>query len=65
MDAHIITLQEIIAHHEQDIERLSHELYTQQKDIIRLQKIVTGLCEKIETLSHNLPAEQDSPPPHY
>ena len=65
MNLDIITLQEIITHHEQEIERLSHELYVQQKDIMRLQKIVSGLCEKLENLSYHLPPEKESPPPHY
>ena len=68
MEDEIIKLQEIIAHQGEDIEKMSVELYTQQKEI----SILKGELKKVEAKIKNIlsdsgirRSDEETPPPHY
>lgn len=71
MEKDIQTLQEMVVHQQEDISRLSDELYTQQQEITHLRTLVKALQKQMEqTLAEaavgaggdNSP---EPPPPHY
>ena len=65
----IILLQEALLHQGEEIQHLSHELYTQQKEIARLQNTMALLQLQFKTAlsgdSEIRPLDQETPPPHY
>lgn len=69
MEKVIIKLQEEIFHQGEYIERLSTELYAQQKEIVQLRKQLQGLSDKFESVSNDGASirrpEEETPPPHY
>jgi uncharacterized coiled-coil protein SlyX len=68
MNTSIIQLQEIIAHLEHDVSKLSQELYIQQKELAMLRIQVQQLGSQLRTAVDSSPvrsADQETPPPHY
>ena len=66
MDKDIIALQEMLAHQSLEIEKLSDELYAQQKETTKLGREVKRLSTQLEMLSHQQSDGADEPPPpHY
>lgn len=64
----IITLQERIAYQDEEITRLSDELYAQQKDMADLRRELKNIASKIdqgESESNIRPVSEETPPPHY
>ena len=64
----IIALQETLAHQEQEIVRMSEEIYTQQREIAILRQQVMQLDAKFKEVIEEIPTrttEQEAPPPHY
>ena len=65
----LITLQEIVSHQEEEIARLSAELYAQQRDVKLLKAEMAALQAMIKTgMLQDSPMrspEQETPPPHY
>ncbi|MBM3617123.1 MAG: SlyX family protein [Alphaproteobacteria bacterium] len=71
MEKDIQTLQELVAHQQEDISRLSDELYIQQQEIVKLQTLVKAVQKQLEQAlaeaavgagGDNSP---EPPPPHY
>lgn len=69
MEKDIQTLQETVAHQQEDISRLSDELYTQQQEIAQLQVLVRALQSRIDQVANEATTPQgdapEPPPPHY
>lgn len=69
MEKALITLQEIVSHQEEEIARLSAELYAQQRDVMLLKAEVASLQAMVKTAmlqeSPLRPHDQETPPPHY
>lgn len=69
MEDIIIGLQETLAHQEQEVARMSEELYTQQQEIsILRQQIIRLEAKLIGMIEEGLPTrsiDQEAPPPHY
>lgn len=68
MEETIIKLQELIEHQREDIANLSHELYTQQKEVALLKKHLLKLHDKMQSIENNRGAANagdEPPPPHY
>ena len=68
MEDEIIRLQEMVAHQSSDIEKLSAELYIQQKEIVGLKDKLTKLENKIKEQgedSNIRSLDEETPPPHY
>jgi len=69
MNEDIITLQIAITRQEDDISRLSDELYTQQKEIAELRTYI----QKVDNILGHLKQDEnnirqpneETPPPHY
>lgn len=64
-----LRLQEAMAHLQQDISRLSDELYTQQREIVELRGYIKLLESRLEQAVLDAAGaskhEQEPPPPHY
>jgi uncharacterized coiled-coil protein SlyX len=68
MDPIIITLQEMLAHQQREIETLSDELYAQQKEIASRRAQMVMLGSKVQTMEANEgnpTGDREPPPPHY
>ena len=67
MEDDIYKLQEIVTNQGEDIQKLSHELYTQQKEIAALREVVKNLKNKMDAHKENIirPIQEEEPPPHY
>jgi len=71
MKDEIIKIQEMITHQNEDINRLSHELYMQQKEVLSLSREVKYLRDQIKRIKNNGDDDirpfsaQDDKPPHY
>jgi uncharacterized coiled-coil protein SlyX len=68
MEKDIIKLQEAIAHQGEDLAKMSHELYLQQKEISQLKDRLFKLETKIKEQGSDSgirPVEDETPPPHY
>jgi len=68
MEDEVIKLQEIIAHQGEDIEKMSHELYVQQKEIMQIKESLKKLESKIKGMGSDSgirSLEEETPPPHY
>ncbi len=61
----ITMLEEQLAHQSIEIERLSDELYAQQKEITQLKKQIGHFKQTVESLSHIRAESDEAPPPHY
>jgi uncharacterized coiled-coil protein SlyX len=67
-DKAIINLQETVFHQGEDIERLSAELYIQQKKMAELNIQIAKLQAKLKNMEEGeniRTAEQETKPPHY
>jgi uncharacterized coiled-coil protein SlyX len=68
MNDEIIKLQEMLIHQGEYIEKMSSELYMQQKEISvlknKLQKLENKLKEQAEG-SNIRSLDEETPPPHY
>lgn len=68
MEKTIIQLQEAIFHQGEDMERMSAELYLQQKELSELRTQIAKLNNKIKILEEGeniRPLSQETLPPHY
>lgn len=65
MTESLTALQEIVAHQELEISRLSDEIYAQQREIAQLRQMLLKFKETVESLSQLRSAEDEIPPPHY
>ncbi|MDA0782712.1 MAG: SlyX family protein [Rickettsiales bacterium] len=68
MEDEIIELQEMAAHQASDIEKLSVEIYIQQKEINMLKEKLQKLESKIKEHGGDSgirSIDEESPPPHY
>ena len=65
MTESLTALQEIVAHQELEISRLSDEIYAQQREIAQLRQMLLKFKETVESLSQLRSAEDETPPPHY
>jgi SlyX protein len=67
MEKELQNLQITLMHHEENIERLSKELHTQQQENWRILERLDLLEKKLQTLSPSLVAseKEETPPPHY
>lgn len=69
MDEAIIKLQILAEHQETEIQALSKELYTQQKELAQLRLQLAELTERLYALENDpgtaLDADDEPPPPHY
>jgi SlyX protein len=64
----IIRMQEMIAHQQTELERMSEELYTQQQEISLLRRQVKQLGERIRSGGSDEEAQalmENRKPPHY
>ena len=63
----LIELESRIAHQEDSIQTLSHEIFEQQKQITALQTQCAYLLEQLKNQPGQSPADQlqDDVPPHY
>lgn len=67
LEQRLETLEMMLMHHEETIERLSQELHTQQAENRLLSSSVEMMQSKLQTLSLSLIASEadEAPPPHY
>lgn len=66
MEDAIIKLQEIVSHQQEELARLSEELYIQQREIAELRLLCRNLKTRLEQAEAALPAQgPEPPPPHY
>lgn len=68
-DSTLITLQEIVSHQQEEITRLSDELYAQQKDILQLRAELASLRAMLKASAGDgfqiRSQAEETPPPHY
>ena len=69
MDESMIALQTRLLHQEEDISKLSKELYMQQKELAKLKQQFTALALRFQSLASEESSVRDikdeTPPPHY
>lgn len=67
MDNAIMKLQEIVSHQQEELSRLSDELYLQQKHIAELQEALRGMRRRMQEISESQAGDNtpEPPPPHY
>lgn len=68
MDDIVLKLQEVVAHQQQDLARMSDELYAQQQEINRMAKLLRALQAHVLQQGADGAggdASQEPPPPHY
>jgi uncharacterized coiled-coil protein SlyX len=69
MNRELITLQEITAHQQDEIARLSDELYAQQKEITSLRADLASLRAMLKASAGDgfqiRSQAEETPPPHY
>lgn len=68
MENTIIQLQEAIFHQGEDLERMSLELYTQQKELAELRAQIAKIYAKLKNMEEGdniRRPDQETPPPHY
>ena len=68
MDEKFIKLEENMAFLQDEMSKMSHEVYAQQKEIVRLALGVEALKSHLENMQPDsgiLPPSEDVPPPHY
>ena len=63
----MIALQEMLAHQQLELKKMSDEIYSQQKEIMELKRQLKRLGEQVE---QNAPDDgsqggYEPPPPHY
>ena len=63
----MIELQEMLAHAQADIAKMSEEMYVQQKEIAELQRQVRRLKDQLVQVSEGQESDgtPEPPPPHY
>lgn len=68
MEDTIIQLEMQLAYQREDIDKLSSELFAQQKEIAQLKKLLVEMYDKVRSMEANRSASDGSdepPPPHY
>ena len=68
MDKNLKELQEFTANLQAEIQQMSEELFTQQKELTILRSEIKILTQKMETVltdSNVLKPDEDKSPPHY
>ena len=68
MDDQVKKLEEKLAFLQLDLQQMSDELFSQQREITMLKVKILNLEDKVKSLDHQngiLHPEDDSPPPHY
>jgi SlyX protein len=68
MQDDIIKLQEIISHQQEELARMSDEIYAQQKEIAELQRLFNKLKLQMEQAIAEAATGDigpERPPPHY
>jgi len=68
MQNEIIKLQEIVSHQQEELARLSDEIFVQQKEIAELHRLFQKLKNQLEqamTEAAHPDAGPERPPPHY
>lgn len=69
MNRELITLQEIVSHQQEEITRLSDELYAQQRDTAALRAEIATLRAMLKASagdSFQIRSQaEETPPPHY
>ena len=68
MDDQVKKLEEKIAFLQLDLQQMSDELFSQQREITMLKVKIHNLEDKVKSLDHQtgiLRPDEDSPPPHY
>jgi SlyX protein len=67
LEQRLETLEMMLMHHEETIERLSQELHKQQAENSLLSNTLEMMQSKLQTLSLSLMASEadETPPPHY
>lgn len=66
MEDDIIKLQEIVSHQQEELARLSEELYVQQREIAELRLLCGNLKTRLEQTEAAQPVQGPEPrPPHY
>ena len=65
MEDAIMKLQETVMHQQEEISRLSDELYLQQKLIGELRLLLKSLQSRMEEMGEGQAAGKEPPPPHY
>lgn len=67
MEKRIERLESLIALQDRTLEKLSDQLFDQQKQIADLNRLVERLAKKIRTLDEEMDSSGplDVPPPHY
>lgn len=61
----MIELQEMLAHQQLDLSRMSDELYAQQKEIAELKANMKRLHEQLAQVGGHEGNGANEPPPHY
>ena len=66
-EVRIDELETRLAHQDHSIEKMSDEIYRQQKQILQLEEKVRWLVERLELIAppQSSNAEPNEPPPHY
>lgn len=68
-ESSLIVLQELVSHQEEEIARLSAELYAQQKELMVMKTEILSLKTMVKSsLMQDSPirsVDQETPPPHY
>lgn len=69
MENDIVALQEIVSHQQEEIARISDELYTQQREITALRNELASLRAVLKASAGDgfqiRSPDQETPPPHY
>jgi SlyX protein len=67
MNQKIENMELRIAHQEDGLQKMSREMFEQQKQIERLEILCEALVGRVRTLSDagEVPSEADEKPPHY
>lgn len=68
MDDQVKKLEEKLAFLQLDLQQMSDELFSQQREITMLKVKIHNLEDKVKSLDHQtgiLRPDEDSPPPHY
>lgn len=59
-------LQETVSHQQEELSRLSDELYWQQKIIAELQQTIKAMQSRVSEIGESMQdAGDEPPPPHY
>lgn len=65
MQDDIIKLQEMVSYQQEEISRLSDELFRQQRLMDELRGKLAAFQSQLEEIGESLNPADDRPPPHY